>query len=169
MRIVDIDKPDHRIPLKDLDDPKEIYDFFKKHGIKKYVYGISCSDDDDLMAKLGRSGHAGGRMIPAERVRGQCAQMDGWIFNTDDLKNGRDFRTVMEDLKATNKDLYTIEIWDYTNEPNDTFDPDLNIKQGEAELIRQFEVKYKRRPVGNRKIERAASAVSKETFGSFFG
>lgn len=168
MKQVNIDTPDHTIRLKDLNDPKEIYDYFKQHGIKKYVYGIKCSADNDLTGKYGLSGKSGGRMIPAERVRGQCAQMAGWVFNTDDLKVGRDFLSVMEELNATNKDLYTIEIWDYTNEPDDSYDPDLNIERGEAELLKQFEARHNRLPIGNKQIERVPGAVSKETFDSLF-
>lgn len=168
MRTIDINKPDYVIRLKDLTDPEQIYEFFKQHGIKKYNYGIKCSADNDLTVKYGLSGRHGGRMIPGERVRGQCAQLSGWTFNKDDKKVGREFNEVTDILGATNKDLFTLEIWDMTNEPNETFNPDYNIEFGESTLLEQFERAHKRLPIGNRKVEIVPSGVQKETFDNLF-
>jgi hypothetical protein len=165
MRAIDINGPDHTLVLKNLNDPSEIHDYFKKHGIKKYTYGIKCHD---ITVKYGLSGKHGGRMIPGERVRGQAAQLDGWIINGDDRKVGRDLRPVLESLNVTNKNLFQIEIWDMTNEPNSTFDPDYNIKYAESELLKQFEQEYKRRPIGNPREEKRLAAVSRDQFHSLF-
>jgi hypothetical protein len=165
MRNIDIDKPDHVVHLKDLSDPEQVYEFFKQHGIKKYNYGFKCHN---ITVKYGLSGRHGGRMIPGERVRGQCAQLSGWTFNKDDKKIGREFIEVTDQLGATNKDLFTVEIWDHTNEPDETFNPDFNIEHGESTLLEQFEAQHKRLPIGNRKNEIVPAGVAKETFDSLF-
>lgn len=165
MKAIDINKPDHSIELSTLSDPEQIYEYFKQHGIKKYAYGIKCHD---ITVKYGLSGKHGTRMIPAERIRGQCAQLDGWTFKKDDLKIGREFKEVLDELGASNKDLFTVEVWDVTNEPNTTFNPDFNIEKAESTLLEQFERQHRRLPIGNKKVELVPAGVQKETFASLF-
>lgn len=166
MRNILINKPDYVINLRDLHDPKEIYDFFKLHKIKKCTYGFKCHH---VTVKYGLTGiKDGGRGIFGERVRGQAAQLQGWTFNSDDLKIGKDILPVMQALNVTNKDYYQIEIWDLTNEPATTFDPDYELRCAESELLRQFEQEYKRLPIGNLRPEKKPTGVKIEQFRALF-
>lgn len=163
---VQLHNPDHILDCRNMNSPVEIYEYFKKHKINKYVY---CIKVGNKTAKIGKSGKENKRPIWGERVQGQMAQLDGWIWATDQsFEVGKDFRRVAEDLKITDKDQYILHIWDLTNEYNPTVDPDYLISKAEAELLKQACQIEGRMYKGNKKYEKIKGAPLRSVADALF-
>lgn len=146
----------HIINLASINNPTEIMHFFKKHKIKKYVYGfIYCGE----VLKYGCGIKQSRETVFGERLYRQIQNIpNGW--DTDYRSpSGKDFELVCKDFQTNtgiiiNRKQMAVIVYDMTYYPSLVADhPEDDIRQLEAELIKDYKTIRGRAPIGNLREE----------------
>jgi hypothetical protein len=167
--------PIHRIELKYLNAPIDISTICAKENVLDYVYTFEYIDHliDELL-KAGLSYNSSG--LYGERGYRQAGHLPGWI-NPLVGSSGSDM-TVICNLfynkygKYPHKDNVIFTVHDLTNVTSPSIaEPYFHVEQLERKLIREYEGKHGRRPIGNIKSESHVdrkTIVHKDIFNLLF-
>lgn len=159
----------HKIQLRTVIDPSFILEYFRKNGIKYYVYEIRHFG---YILKYGYSSGA-----PGERLYRQIANIPSGWNKSYRSPSGKDFQCVCEDFETqygciVDKNNIEVVIHDMTNYKFEySFNPLLELRRFEAEFIESFKHLHGERPIGNLKDEDNAldiRATSDKTMSEFF-
>lgn len=155
--MVDINKPDLIIRIKDLSKPIDISKILSSIGDKSYTYAFKCQG---MTIKIGMSDNS--TNTPGERVYRQIANLPGWpVVPASD--SGKDMISAVaafeekEDI-VVHKDDCTIEFWI----------SGIRATDDENELLTQYKDFNGCLPPGNIKDTRGKGFVSIKVFNKFF-
>jgi hypothetical protein len=164
----------HTIDIGKLLSPTDIIQYFKMHGIDKYVYcimfkgivikyGMSAAESDSRIwgerayRQIGHC-HSWG---PAVRINGSSGS--DWLIIERDFTNAYGFNLNHQDLKLI--------VWDVTNYQFKSFHPFKEVEAMESELISGYLEQFGRKPIGNINDganKRNRSFVDKSRFEALF-
>lgn len=141
----------HEIDLGKINDPCEIADLCRKYSIEKYVYRIKYKG---LVLKFGMSSPKAYTARNGDRLYRQIGHVSSWGTCRLTGSSGADFRIIEEDFencyghKLDHKFMSTT-IWDLTNCPFQTIEPDKEVNAIENQLIEEYVQIVGEKPIGN--------------------
>lgn len=148
----------------------EIKQLMKKFGVKYYCYEfihnsttmkIGMSADNDWM-----------RGSYGERIYRQAFHIPGWPSKPSTKSAGNDMLDVIKNFPTINKNDILIKVFDMTYYTFQCkYDPSLEVKDLEQDLMDLYEKEYNCLPVGNIRDERKVprkGRVLDETFNNLF-
>jgi hypothetical protein len=165
------------INLASLQEPSNLYAFFKGFKAKLYVYAFICRG---TTIKYGESTSQSKDTIFGERVVRQAANIkNGWgdNYTLPKSSSGSTMRDLCDDYKSAygiDIDRRDVDIIVYDMSEYPFEDPEnmaAEVKRFEAEMLDDFKLQHGRLPIGNTKAERANLNINKippDTITKFF-
>ena len=141
----------HEIDLSKINDPCEIADLFRKYSIEKYVYRIKYKG---LVLKFGMSSPKAYTARNGDRLYRQIGHVSSWGTRRLTGSSGADFRIIEEDFEncyghKLDYKFMSATIWDLTNYPFQTIEPDKEVNAVENQLIEDYVQVVGEKPIGN--------------------
>ncbi len=139
------------IKVEKISDPYIIVEFFKQCSIEKYVYRIKYKN---IVLKFGMSSPKAKSAIPGDRLYRQIGHISSWQDQRLTGSSGADFRITEEDFenlygfKLDHKHI-TLTVWDLTDYPFITIEPDKEVNAIENHLIEKYVEIVGEKPIGN--------------------
>jgi hypothetical protein len=161
--------PRYSLSLSQITYPSEILRFFARNRITgQYVYSFSATG---ILMKYGMSDNSS---IAGERVYRQAGHIPlGWTV-TPASSSGADMRILCDQFLAeygipVHKNNVILEVYDLTNYPRKWVGDNEDMLICEGELIEQYEIIHKGRPIGNIKPGRIEPRTSEaDVYNSIF-
>lgn len=165
--------PTYELNVGDIDKPKDIIAFMRKHRINKYVYEISYANV--MVIKYGMSYEHTGDW--GDRIYTQVGRSKSWGDDMLRRGSGATFTDIEDDFEAIfgvkpDRKKFKIKVWDMTKYPYKTIKPVSEVKLAESSLISAYYETTGHYPIGNLNKEtsaqRNAVAPIKEVFDVIF-